>query len=225
MVSEPLIGGFVSNQLGIWIAAFFTLAIYSFLYRDNVVYKFVENVFIGVAAGYLVVIIFFNNIKPDLVVPLFTEGRLVLLIPLAMMLLVFTRIFAKVGWLSRIPIAFVVGVGAGLAIPNTMMAMVVAQLGGTANIQFTSPDVVVGSLAGIRLLTGGLILLLGTIAALIYFFFSLPHEGPVGQVARVGTWVIMIGFGASFGYTVMARISLLIGRVLFLMRDWLMIID
>lgn len=225
MVSEPLIGGILSNQIGVWIAAFFTLAIYSFLYKDNVVYKFVENIFIGVAAGYLVVIIFYNNIKPDLVVPLFQEGRLILLIPLTMMLLFFTRISSKVGWLSRIPISFVVGVGAGLAIPNTMMAMVVAQLGGMANIQFTNPELAVWSLDGMRMLTGGLILLFGTITALIYFFFSLPHEGAVGRVAQVGTWILMIGFGASFGYTVMARISLLIGRVLFLMRDWLMIID
>jgi hypothetical protein len=34
----------------------------------------------------------------------------------------------------------------------------------------------------------------------------------------VGIWVLMVAFGASFGYTVMARISLLIGRVEFLGR-------
>ena len=33
--------------------------------------------------------------------------------------------------------------------------------------------------------------------------------------------MLMIGFGASFGYTVMARLSLLIGRALFLLQDWL----
>jgi hypothetical protein len=30
----------------------------------------------------------------------------------------------------------------------------------------------------------------------------------------------MAGFGASFGYTVMARVSLLIGRIQFLTQDW-----
>jgi hypothetical protein len=34
----------------------------------------------------------------------------------------------------------------------------------------------------------------------------------------------MIGFGASFGFTVMARISLAIGRFYFLFRDWLGIV-
>jgi hypothetical protein len=31
----------------------------------------------------------------------------------------------------------------------------------------------------------------------------------------------MVAFGAAFGYTVMARISLLIGRMQFLLGDWL----
>jgi hypothetical protein len=30
----------------------------------------------------------------------------------------------------------------------------------------------------------------------------------------------MIAFGAAFGYTVMARVSLLIGRMMFLLYDW-----
>jgi hypothetical protein len=31
----------------------------------------------------------------------------------------------------------------------------------------------------------------------------------------------MVTFGASFGYTVMSRMSLLIGRIDFLLHDWL----
>ncbi|MCU0726945.1 MAG: hypothetical protein MUE73_14325 [Planctomycetes bacterium] len=65
------------------------------------------------------------------------------------------------------------------------------------------------------------ILIVGTFCALMYFFFSVPHTGAVGRVARFGVLFLMIGFGASFGYTVMGRLSLLIGRVLFLLKDWL----
>jgi len=60
---------------------------------------------------------------------------------------------------------------------------------------------------------------------LIYFFFSVEHKGPVGVISRIGIWFLMVSFGASFGYTVMGRMSLLIGRVMFLMRDWLGIIQ
>ena len=59
-----------------------------------------------------------------------------------------------------------------------------------------------------------ILLLLGLLAGLIYFYFSIEQKGPVGRVSRFGVWVLMIGFGASFGYTVQGRISLAIGRVL-----------
>jgi hypothetical protein len=59
-----------------------------------------------------------------------------------------------------------------------------------------------------------LLLLLGLLASLIYFYFSIEQKGPVGKVARFGVWILMIGFGASFGYTVQGRLSLAIGRAM-----------
>ena len=66
-----------------------------------------------------------------------------------------------------------------------------------------------------------LLIMLGVVTTLAYFFFSKPHRGVLGITARVGIGFLMIGFGAAFGYTVMARVSLLIGRLLFLMQDWM----
>jgi hypothetical protein len=59
-----------------------------------------------------------------------------------------------------------------------------------------------------------LLMLLGLIASLVYFYFSMEHRGLVGKVSRFGVWILMIGFGASFGYTVQGRLSLAIGRAL-----------
>ena len=67
-------------------------------------------------------------------------------------------------------------------------------------------------------------MILGVITTLVYFFFSKEHKGLLGKTASVGIWFIMIAFGASFVYTVMARISLLIGRMNFLLYDWLGVI-
>ncbi len=69
-----------------------------------------------------------------------------------------------------------------------------------------------------------LVVLIGVLGTLCYFFFSKEHKGPLEWGARTGIVFVMVGFGASFGFTVMARISLAIGRFLFLMRDWLGII-
>jgi hypothetical protein len=57
-----------------------------------------------------------------------------------------------------------------------------------------------------------IILVVGVLCGLVYFFFSKEHTGAFGGAARVGIWFLMVAFGAAFGYTVMARISLLIGR-------------
>lgn len=67
-------------------------------------------------------------------------------------------------------------------------------------------------------------LLVGVLSTLVYFFFSREHKGVFGGIARTGVFYLMIAFGASFGYTVMARVSLLFGRVHFIFHDWLHII-
>jgi hypothetical protein len=67
-----------------------------------------------------------------------------------------------------------------------------------------------------------ILIALGVLSGLVYFFFSKEHTGLVfGGLARVGVWFLMVAFGGSFGYTVMGRISLLIGRIQFLVGDWL----
>jgi hypothetical protein len=67
-----------------------------------------------------------------------------------------------------------------------------------------------------------LVILVGVFTVLIFFFFSLEHKKTIGSISRVGLFFIMVGFGAAFGYTVMARISLLIGRFQFLINDFLL---
>jgi hypothetical protein len=66
-----------------------------------------------------------------------------------------------------------------------------------------------------------LIVFVGVFCGLVYFFFSREHKGAFGGAAKVGIWFLMITFGASFGFTVMSRMSLLIGRIDFLFGTWL----
>jgi hypothetical protein len=60
------------------------------------------------------------------------------------------------------------------------------------------------------------------VSVLTYFLFSFEHQNLlVRRTAQTGRWVMMIGFGAIFGSTVMARLSLFIGRLVFLFREWI----
>lgn len=217
---------------GTWVAALLTLGIMSFLYKDNKVYKFCEAVFIGISAGYWFVSYFWQTLLPRLGDPLVAGvksffsgspiwGSLVLLIPLGLGVMMLLRLVPKTGWLSRWPLAFVVGYTAGLRLITFLQSNAMTQLQNSVQ-PVVRYDAAGGFLAwesfNILLVT------VGTFAGLFYFFFSKEHKGAFGRVARLGTWFLMITFGAAFGYTVMGRMSLLIGRLDFLLADWLKVI-
>lgn len=199
------------------VAAFLTLSIFSFLYKDNPFYKFAEHLMVGISAGYWLLLLIYTTFIDKFVVPLFYEGKLWYIIPGILGVLMFTRLFKKAAWISRYPLALVIGTVTGVAIPLEMKAKVIEQLYGSIDLvtKMRSPD------ATLRLIFDSAVILVGVIAALVYFFFSKAHKGATGIVAKVGIGVLMIGFGASFGFTVMARVSLLIQRLQFLMFDWL----
>jgi len=199
----------MSSEILIWLSAFLTIAIYSFLYKDNPLYKAAEHLFIGVSVGYSIVGVYYNAVLPNLITPLFSQGDLSVLIPGLLGILMISRFIPKYDWLSRITISFVLGTSIGIGIPLSIQASLLKQLEGTM-LPMTSFD--------------NILLVVGIFSVMIYFFFSTEHKGLVNTVSKVGIVFIMVGFGASFGYTVMARISLLIGRLEFLFRDWIHLI-
>lgn len=201
-------------SIGILIAGVLTLAIYTFLYKDNPIYRLAEHLLIGLSIGYALVIYWQTTLMDILFRPLFAGGQLLLIIPLVLGLLMFSRFRNRLSWLSRIPIAFMIGAGAGVAIPAMLYARTLKQV----------------SASVMPLADGGgfhieaLIVALGLLSTLAYFYFSREHEGIMGRVARLGTYFLMIFFGATFAYTVMSRMSTFIGRVDFLLTDFLHLI-
>ena len=200
----------MTHGLETWVAAFLTLCVFSFLYKDNPFYRFAEHLFVGAAAGYLLAVQYQEVLLPNVFHPLLRDHRLVVLIPLALGILMLARAFDKTAGWSKWAVAFYVGIYSGIAIPGYTQGFIMAQLADAAK---PFPP---GWLAINSALT-----LVGLLGVLAYFFFSSAHTGAHGFAARVGIWFIMIAFGASFGYTVMARVSLLIARVQFLLGDCL----
>ncbi len=199
-------------DIGIIIAGLLTLAIYSFLYRDNPVYKAAESLLIGLSIGYALVIFWQTTLVDRLFRPLFNEGDLILIIPLLLGLMMFSRFSQKLTWLSRLPIALMIGAGAGVSIPAMLYARTLKQISASVAPLYTA--------------SGGfdfsaLVIILGLLSTLAYFYFSRRHEGAMGKMAKAGTYFLMIFFGATFGYTVMSRLSTLIGRIDFLLTDFL----
>jgi hypothetical protein len=198
------------------VAALLTLAVFSFLYKDNPFYKFAEHLMVGVSAGYWVVLLAYTVVLPKIITPL-KAGKWYYIIPTILGILMWARLTRKWSWISRYPLAFYIGVSTGVAIPLEMKAKIIEQLNGSVDLV----TAMYSAQAGGMTIVNNILILVGIIAGLIYFFFSKAHTGATGGIAKFGIGVLMIGFGASFGFTVMARVSLLIERLQFLLFDWL----
>jgi hypothetical protein len=206
----------IMSIVGIWLGVFFTLSIFSFLYKDNPLYKIGEQVFVGLSAGYLFVIAFYDNLIPNLFQKLggdFSQ-EWVLLIPFLLGLMMLAQLFPKIAWVSRYPIATMIGTTAAISMLRYLQSNVIEQLSATLINPFSAPQS--GNWVDI---VGQVLLVAGTITGLFYFYFSVKPTRAFTLTSKVGIYFLMISFGAAFGYTVMARISLLIGRLQFIFRD------
>jgi len=191
--------------IGNTVAAFLTLCIFSFLYKDNPFYKFAEQLLVGISMGYAIPLVYENVFIPYAYRPIFLSHNYIIIIPMVIGILYIFRFSKNLSWLSRYPIAFFMGM-VGMGVPMSMHSSVLVQMR-SAMLPLNNINTI--------------LIFIGTITILTYFYFSKAHKGLYGKFTNVGVWFMMIGFGASFGYTVMARLSLLIGRIQFLLGDWL----
>ncbi|HVP58142.1 MAG TPA: hypothetical protein VMU02_08585 [bacterium] len=201
--------------IGVWINAFVTLCILSFLYKDNPFFRFAESLFAGLSLGYYIGLTMQNTLKPNLLTPVIHEFgqnfNYLLIIPAALGVLLYFRYIPRVSWMARIALAVYVGYYSGVYLLQKLHGEILPQ----------SRDTVLPVTRGGVNALWNIVMIIGVFSVLIYFYFSAEHKGAVGRVSRVGIWFLMISFGASFGYTVMARVSLLMGRFSFLVNTWI----
>ncbi len=199
------------DLLALWIGAFLTLCIFSFLYRDNPFFRFAESLFAGVSLGYYIGTVAANTLAPNLVRPLVRDfpGNADLLIPLLLGLNLYSRFVPKIAWWARISLAVYIAYFVGINMVQKLQGVVIPQVGAT----------ILSPWGGAFTPLDNLILIVGVLSVMLYFYFSIEHKGPVKSISKVGVWFLMVSFGAAFGYTVMARMSLLIGRMNYLFID------
>jgi len=114
-----------------WIAAAMTLAIFSFLYKDNPFYRFAEHLFVGVSVGYTLAVLYDRVFLPKVWTPLAVEHRWIMIPPTLLGILYISFFFPKKAWIARYPISFMMGLSAGLALPLTMSTDILIQAQGT----------------------------------------------------------------------------------------------
>lgn len=208
--------------IGTWVAAGLTLCLFSFLYKDNPFFRFAEALFAGVSLGYYIGITLSQTIKPNLILPLaqgVTWDNAHLLFAGLVGINLYTRYIPKIAWFARLSLALYVGYYVGINMVQKLQGEVLPQSADAmANLL---PPAAGGGVDWFPGAFNAVLSFVGVISVLVYFFFSVEHKGIVRPVSRLGIWFLMLGFGAAFGYTVMGRVSLLIGRFNFLVIDWI----
>lgn len=201
----------VSMDIGIWIAAFFTIAATSYVFKDNLLFKFAEHTFIGTAAGYYVA---WNLTQLNMmgIEPMMTKGMYQYVLPIVLGLTVYFQYHKKYYWVARYGVAFMVGQGMGMAMRAKVRSDFIMQLQAT----IAPLDNIYGILVFVLVLTG-----------LLHFTFTVKRieSEPFTTLIKIGRYGILIALGASFGNTVMTRLGQYQGRMIFLIRDWLMLIS
>lgn len=213
----------VVDTAGTLVALALTLFVFSYLIGDNVLYRLAEHIFVGVAVGYTVVLVFHTVLASKLLFPMvesieqqnWTQFSL-LLVSLGFGLLLLTKPSRTLSWLGNLSLAVLLGVGAALAIGGALLGTLLPQVSATGDITRYGPGLGVFS---------GLVILAGTTGVLLHFYFGASREGRLAGLRErlvqvwggLGRWFIVIAFGALLATTFVSRLSLLVGRVQFVL--------
>lgn len=235
------------TTLRLGIGSLATLGLFSVLYKENRFYRFFEHIFLGLASGYLLVQVYSEVLVPSFVDKLMgtpasgttpaVNGNwaYIFLLPIGLMgYFVFSK---KHNWMSRIPIGIILGFWSGQQVQifwNTYGPQIAASMKPilpNAYDQFTVPA---GSSVTPELAAqlssrvypsqaiGNLMFIITLLAVLSYFLFSFEVKNKVVRnMSLLGRYLLMVGFGAIFGNTVMMRFTLLIDRMYFVFIEFL----
>ena len=214
----------------IWtlIGFFLTLLVFSYIFGDNPVFRLVSYIFVGVIAGYGVILVFYQVLLPRLFFPLLSgslDQKLLAGIGLILSLLLLAKLFPRLSSLGNISMAYLVGAGAAVAIGGALIGTLFGQTLGT----FSLFDFQLGASQGLNpfiQILEGLIILVGIITTLAYFHFGTmnkPGQDPkrlpiIESLGRVGQGFIAITLGALFAGVFSASIAALIDRLGFILN-------
>ena len=223
------------ESLTIVLAGICTLAIYSFLYRENPFYRIFEHLFIGIATAWGFVVTFKEYLWPKFLSSFFGFNEVALpdgtqivgynynilwyLIPVIFSSFYYFIYSSKYRNLAQLVISFQFGCAGGLAFKGFFVEVLPQVYDCFRSILVASVD---GS-NGLEIHWSNTIFLITLFSSFTYFFFTfkVSESRAFSSSKTVGRLLMMVCFGGFFGSTMMARMALLVERLDFLANDWI----
>lgn len=203
-----------------------TLLVFSYLLGDNFLFRLASYIFVGVTAGYLAVTVVYYVLWPRLLEPLMRgslDQRILALVPLILGVMLLARLFPRLARMGNIPMGYLVGLGAAVAVGGAVLGTLITQTRATLDLF----DVQAAAANGgnpLVFLSVGVIVLIGAVTTLVYFHFGASRKpGLQGRrpawiefLAGVGQIFIAITLGALFAGVYLSALTALIDRIDFL---------
>jgi hypothetical protein len=212
----------MSTDLITSVAAFLlTIMILSYVVGDNPGFRIAVHVFVGVAAGYVAAVAWWQVLWPNLLLPLLSgtaATRAALAVPLLLSGMLLMKSWPALSRLGMPAMGYLVGAAAAAAIGGAIQGTLLPQVSATVD-SFGAPQA--GSVEG---LVNALLVLFGVITSLAYFHFSgrsrsdgtVRRLGIIEMVAGVGAVFLAITLGVLFAGVYSAALTALIERLHFI---------
>jgi len=192
--------------------SFLTLSVLSMLWKDNPCFKFGQQGIIGIVIANSVLVnmksLFDTGIKP------LVAGRIVLIVPLVLGLLLYTRLSKEYAWLSKYPTSAMVGVGTGVMIMGTLRGQVIDQVKKTVLDVFTATDAM-GTFNCI-------LIFIGVVSSIAFWIFTKEHTGGLGIVSKIGRIYLMVSLGANWAGEHVWYLTQVLARLAFVYDNLIM---
>ena len=216
----------MADLAGVFVGFTLTLLVFSYLIGDNPLFRLVLHIFIGVAAGYAAVVVFYNVVWYQLFVPLIQNpgaSYYLVIPPLLLGLWFLVKAFPKAARFGNPVMGYLVGAGAATAIGGAILGTLFPQIRASINLfdwRAASPGA--GNLFAILgFIAKGLVILVWTLATLAYFHFGVrPTADQPSQTSRamevlrqIGRIFIAMTFGFLFAGVYAATLTALVNRM------------
>lgn len=211
-----------TEEIGLWAGFVLTLMVYSYLIRDNFLYRLAVYVFVGMAAGYVSIVTFESVLTPWLesTVGSGEVGAAVLgIIPFILVLLLLFKSSSRIARFGNLGIAFIIGVGAAVAVVGALLGTLVpfARLtAGEASGTEEATDIL-----------NAVVILVGVVTSLLYFQY-LSRRTPQGEIGRgrtmstlttLGQGFIVITLGAIYAAAILTSLTIFSERIAFILNQ------
>lgn len=221
------------NSVGTFVSALLTFMVFTYVVGDNLFWRIAQHVLIGTVAAYAVVVAAHTLLIGQLLVPLAPRffGRddlapnWTLAVPLALGLLLWTKVRPGRIWIGNLAVGFLLGVGAALALSGALLGTLMPQFDRTAQSLFEGLRLDMSPAEQLGVFVSNVVLLAGTLGVLLAFHYVHDGHTRLGRArdtlllawGTLGRGFIWITFGALFAGLTLSRVTLFVERVRFVL--------